>query len=728
MNNSQIEKNLNKLLDNFSEEDFIFDLLLSYGLPKATITLLKKGKHNLSKTDDKIILKNKLFFKPVHGIDLHETIDSLQNDEITMRHNPRFIIVTDYETLLSADTKTKEHLDIPLKDLSKHFAFFLPWAGIEKYEYKDESPADRKAAEKMAKLYDHILLDNHISDESKIHDLNIFLSRLLFCFFAEDTSIFKNSIFTSSIASHTQSDGSDLDKYLEKLFEVLNTEDRSKHPAHFQDFPYVNGGLFEKKHWVPKFSSKARKTIIACGELDWAEINPDIFGSMIQAVVDPSQRGSLGMHYTSVPNIMKVIEPLFLNELKDAFKQAKDNKKKLNDLLYRISKIKFFDPACGSGNFLIIAYKEIRRLQMVILKEIGAISYPRIKLTNFFGIEIDDFAHEIAKLSLYLAEHQMNVEFSKEFGVLEPTLPLKNAGHIIKANAARVKWDTICSIKEGDEIYLFGNPPYLGARNQNSEQKQDMYINLKEIKKFKNLDYIAIWFYKAANYIKISKASAIAFVSTNSITQGAQVPIFWPHILKNGSVQIFFAHNSFKWTNNAKKNAGVTCVVIGLKQSASINRRLLYNSNRFNVSKHINAYLIQSKDIYVYDRKTPLSLMPPINYGSFALDDGNYTLKEEECRELLENMPEASYFIKPFIGARELIEGRKRYCIWIKGEDYDKAKKIPEINRRIEKVKAWRGKSDRAATAKLAQTPYRFAEIRQPLKTYLAFPTVSSER
>ena len=427
MNIEQVKSGISTLLENFNKEEFIFDLLLAYGLPKSTITLLKKGRHNLSKQNGRIILKRKVFLQEETNADLHVTIDTLRKDPATNRYSPRFLIVTDYTTLLATDTKTNENLDIPIKDIVKHYDFFLPWAGIEKHRQGNENPADRKAAEKMAKLYDEILAENTIREPRRLHDLNVFLSRLLFCFFAEDTNIFESKLFTNSIASHTQEDGSDFGDYLDKLFEVLNNSERSDFPQYLQRFPYVNGGLFATKHWIPSFSARSRKIIIECGELNWSQINPDIFGSMMQAVVHPGERESLGMHYTSVPNIMKVIEPLFLDELREEFELNKENKRKLQSLLNRISRIKFFDPACGSGNFLIITYKELRRLEIHIIKQLGIFSFSSIPLSNFYGIEIDDFAHENAKLSLYLAEHQMNIEFKDELSNVSPTLPLKTS-------------------------------------------------------------------------------------------------------------------------------------------------------------------------------------------------------------------------------------------------------------------------------------------------------------
>ena len=372
MNIAQIEKNLQKLMKTFNKESFIYELLLAYGSPKASITRLQKGNLNLSKNEGEIIWKKKLFFKEEYKEDLHITVSEIAK---SIKHNERFVIVTDYKLLLAIDTKTDDKLDIELKDLPKHYDFFLPWAGMEKATHANENPADVKAAEKMAKLFDEIKKDNPDDSPEFIHGLNVFLSRLLFCFFAEDTNIFKDGQFTNAIASHTQTDGSDLNEYLDKLFEVLNTanKDRTNLPSYLSEFPYVNGGLFEKKLKTPTFTRRSRQAIIDSGELDWSAINPDIFGSMIQAVITPEHRGGLGMHYTSVPNIMKVIEPLFLNDLYEAFEKAQGNPKKLNELLHRLSKLKIFDPACGSGNFLIIAYKELRRLEIKIIQHLQAL-------------------------------------------------------------------------------------------------------------------------------------------------------------------------------------------------------------------------------------------------------------------------------------------------------------------------------------------------------------------
>ncbi len=446
MNTAQIETAVKALMESWSKDTFIYELLLAYGLSPSSITRLRKGNLNLSKVDGELSWKKKVLFKEEFKEDLHITVSELVSQA---KHDQRFVIVTDYKLLLSIDTKTDDKLDVDLKDLPKHYDFFLPWAGMEKSQHQNENPADVKAAEKMAKLFDEIKADNPDDSPEFLHGLNVFLSRLLFCFFAEDTSIFDDGQFINAISSHTQKDGSDLHSYLDKLFKVLDTAetDRKGLPAYLESFPYVNGKLFRERHQVPAFTRRSRQAIIDSGELDWSAINPDIFGSMIQAVITPEHRGGLGMHYTSVPNIMKVIEPLFLDNLKEAYEKAKGNKKKVSELLNRIHNLKIFDPACGSGNFLIIAYKELRKLEMQILKESGMMALSGITLDQFYGIELDDFAHEIAQLSLWLAEHQMNTEFFKEFGRTNPTLPLKEAGKIVHGNACRIDWKSVVSQK-----------------------------------------------------------------------------------------------------------------------------------------------------------------------------------------------------------------------------------------------------------------------------------------
>jgi hypothetical protein len=724
MHTSQIENNIHELIDSFSEETFIYDLLLSYGLPKSSITRLKKGNLNLSKVDGEISWKKKVFFKEVFDQDPHLTISSLVNE---IKHDQRFVIVTDYTTLLAVDTKTQDKLDIELKDLPKHYDFFLPWAGMEKTQHQNENPADVKAAEKMAKLFNEIKKDNPDESPKFIHELNVFLCRLLFCYFAEDTGIFEQGQFTNAVASHTQADGSDLDAYLDRLFEVLNTpeNERKDLPAYLNALPYVNGGLFKQRLQIPTFNRHSRQAIINSGELDWSVINPDIFGSMMQAVMSPEQRGGFGIHYTSVPNIMKVIEPLFFNDLKEDFEKSRGSQKKRNKLLKRLQNIKIFDPACGSGNFLIIAYKELRKLEMEIFKEQrSSLPISGISLKQFYGIELDDFAHEIAQLSLWLAEHQMNVEFFNAFGRTNPTLPLKEAGMVVQGNACRIDWETVCPKKEGDEIYILGNPPYLGARLQNAEQKVDMSIVFKGIKGANNLDYIACWFKKAAHYIQKSKCK-FAFVTTNSISQGEQVAILWPQILDYG-LTIFFAHPSFKWTNNAKNNAGVTVSIIGISNSYDGERYIFLNGLTHAV-KSINPYLVPEDHIFIQKRMKPLSNLPDMSFGSMANDGGNLLLSVDEKELIIQEDPDSGQFIKKLLGSQELIKGVERYCLWINDYNLEKALENPLIKKRILDTQKMRTESKRKATNQLAETPYKFGEIRYKETDAIIVPCHSSE-
>lgn len=724
MNVAQIENHLKLLVYSLDKEAFIYNLLESYYLPKASISRLQKGSLNLSKVPGEVSWKKKLFFKEELKNDLHLTISSLKDE---LEHNQRFVIVTDYKTLLAIDTLTKDQLDIPITDLPKYYDFFLPWAGMEKATHAAENPADVKAAEKMAKLFDEIKKDNPDTSVEFIHNLNIFFSRLLFCYFAEDTNIFEDNQFSHAVESHTRGDGSDLDAYLNRLFWVLNTpvDKRGDIPNYLNAFPYVNGGLFREEIPCPKFTSKSRQLLIDSGDSnDWSAINPDIFGSMFQAVISPEHRGGLGAHYTSVPNIMKVIEPLFLNELKEAFEDAIGNEKKLKELLHRISKIKLFDPACGSGNFLIIAYKELRRLEMLILKELGGFAFSGIHLNNFYGIELDDFAHEIAKLSLWLAEHQMNVEFFNEFGRTNPTLPLQEAGQIVCGNACRLDWEKVCPKNEGDEIYIMGNPPYLGAKMQNADQKKDMEIVFRNIENYKKLDYISCWFILASNYLSSEYKISAAFVSTNSICQGEQVSLLWPNVL-NETVKIIFCHLSFKWENNARKNAGVTVIIVGISNLKSV-KKIIYDNNLKKEVGNINGYLTNGNNVYISKRSSPISAFPTMFKGNIAYDEGSLSLSEDEKYSLINRYPDSEKYIKKYIGSYEFINSIQRYCLWIEDNDVVNAVSIDEIKDRIESVAKSRSKSPNKGIRDFADRPWKFVFVTWQNKLGLIIPTVSS--
>ena len=736
MNIAQIEQNLQNLIQNYSKETFIFELLLAYGSPKASITRLQKGNLNLSKIEGEISWKKKLFFKPVFNQDLHLAISEIKN---TFKQDQRFVIVTDFKTLLAIDTKTTDSLDIDFIALPKHFDFFLPWAGMEKATHQNENPADVKAAEKMAKLFDEIKKDNPDNSPEFIHGLNVFLSRLLFCFFAEDTGIFELGQFTNALASHTQTDGSDLTDYLDKLFTVLNTPrsvggrdvaNNISTATYLLDFPYVNGGLFREQQPTPLFTRRSRQAIIDAGQMDWAAINPDIFGSMFQAVISVDQRGSLGQHYTSVPNIMKVIEPLFLNDLYAEFENAKGNKNKLEALLKRIWNIKLFDPACGSGNFLIIAYKELRKLEMLIFKEIDTVNqtyttqYSGISLNHFYGIEIDDFAHEIAILSLWLAEHQMNQEFFKAFGRTKPALPLEQTGSIVHGNATRVDWETVCPKNEYDEIYILGNPPYVGGKGQSKEQKEDMDLVFKGLKNYKELDYIACWFLLASKYIH--KNSKYALVTTSSICEGAQVEQLWP-ILSSLENEIFFAYKPFNWTNNAKDKAGVTCSIIGLQVKNNNSKKYIFDrSHKFEVTK-INGYLTVANDIYVTKKQYPFSSLPVMITGNSPYDGGNLMLTPDEREEMINKFPLSSQLMKKTFGANEYINDIERYCLWIDDEDLNIACNIPTIKERIDNNKEQRLRGGDVARG-ISNRPHQFRYRHTGKTSIIIIPIVSSSR
>ena len=729
----EIESNLTDLVANFKKENFIFEFLLAYGSPKATIKRLEGSDHDRLSSHGELVVRKKLFFKVVSQ-HLHVSIDELKTSKDVTKHSPRFIIVTDYERLLAYDTKTEDMLDTELLNIVNHYDFFLPLAGMEKATFADENPADVKASLKMAKLFDELQKNNHFETKEDIHSLNVFLTRLLFCYFAEDTNIFEDNIFTSSISSHTQSDGSDLDNYLQRLFTIFNTPQNKREsntPAYLNAFPYVNGGLFALHVKLPIFTTRSRSLMIEVGQLKWSEINPDIFGSMIQAVVTPEHRGGMGMHYTSVPNIMKVIEPLFLDELYSEFEKSYESKAKLQALHVRVSKLKIFDPACGSGNFLIIAYKKLRELEMSIFKRIDSLQnqksfvFSEIKLTQFYGIELDDFAHEVALLSLWLAEHQMNLKFYEEFGRTSPSLPLHDGGNIVHGNATRIEWEEVCPKNEGDEIYVLGNPPYVGFKMQSKEQKADIQLVLTKVTSHKKLDYISCWFYKGAEYIQKINAKA-AFVSTNSISQGEQVGILWTHILDK-SIEIDFAYQSFKWQNNAKANAAVIVVIIGLR-NISTKPKYLYMSNIKHEVKNINAYLVNSNNVFVQKISKPISNIPKMQLGNMPKDDGNFILSDSEKKELLNTHEQCTPYIKKLMGAYEFLNGSQRWCFWIKDENLDEVLNIELIKNRIEKVKAFRLASTDKSANEMAKTPYKFREQHEAKEISIIIPTVTSER
>ena len=624
----QVKRNVAEIAnrDSYTKE-FIFELMAAYGRATSAINQLKSGAIDKSTDPNALLQKGVLYFKVFpQGTPLEEKVEEMGSESLFRRYEPRYIVATDLHHIVAKDTIKHTTLDIEIKDIDNEVAFFYGWTGNEINKGSaDESVADRRAADKMKDLYDEIERENIDSFKADPvgfrHDLNVFFSRLLFCFFAEDTGLFRPKQLTNSIKEYTETDGSNLDLFFNELFRSLDSEDKSGMTTPYSEFPYVNGSLFDTKEHniaIPKFSPTARHILILCADLDWSGVNPDIFGTIFQGIVDETRRDENGMDYTSVPNILKVINPLFMDELREEFDKAFDDQNRLFKLWGRISKIKVFDPACGSGNFLIISYKKLRELEHDIIRRIAELKHgvlsvklnSQIKLDHFFGIEIEDFPRELAVLSMYIAAHQMNVEFEKEFGKKLSIIPLIDIPTIIRENSALVDWDTICPNNGLDEIYVIGNPPYKGTRNQTPQQKSDKKKALSRIDGEKNLDYVAIWFVKAFDYIK-NKNTKSCFVSTNSITQGDQVHLLWPHILRDG-VEIGFAYTSFKWSNNATNQAGVTVVIISL-QNSSAKKKKLITGEIIEECDCINGFLIPMIPVYIERHAESISGLPEID-------------------------------------------------------------------------------------------------------------------
>ena len=744
-----------------SANEFVYDLLRIFaGYGDGQVRRTKEGPGNLAKDGETVLIKNIIAYRPVtvNVINgdcqaLYDVVNAMRGDNKITKHSPRLYVASDGIRVVAYDPKENDWYDNSIELLWKDFEFFTPLAGIEKIQFTEEAEADVKSAELMAKLFDDIRRYNNIRDPQMVHAINVFMSRLLFCFFAEDTGLFpEDNLFTNTLKTHTKEDGSDLGEFIDRAFLAMSTKDAvvlDTLPDLYNVFPYVNGGLFRDRYPIPVLSRRARTLILNCGEYNWREINPDIFGSMIQAVVMPEQRAGLGMHYTSVPNIEKVIRPLFLDALEEEFEAAcaetreKMIKKvhpdrasqRLHNLLARLSKIKFFDPACGSGNFLIITYKRLRDLEIRIWKALREITggailpFPNITLTQFYGIELDEYACDTATLSLWLAEHQMNVKFREELYVLPETLPLKPSGHIVCGNACRLDWNTVCPHTPDEEVYIMGNPPYLGSKLQDKSQKEDMQIALSDIKDKKGVDYIAAWFWKGAKYIKGTNAK-YAFVTTNSISQGEQVAMLWKPIFDLG-LEIFFARTSFKWSNNAKYNAAVTVAIIGVESKQNI-QKVLFNErdNKAFYVDNINPYLAPSDNVIVAKTYNVPNGLPKAEFGCMPYDNGNLLMSEPEKDTLLESYPESSMFIKQIMGSQEFLNDVHRYCLWIDDDKREEAESIQPIRERIVATYNFRLNESKDG-ASLAERPHQFREhyiISEDSKSKIIIPRVSSER
>ncbi|SFI14616.1 class I SAM-dependent DNA methyltransferase [Halpernia frigidisoli] len=648
---------------------------------------------------------------------------------------PKYILICDFEYFRLYDLEEDKIIEFTLKELVdnvQHFGYLL---GYQKKIYKEQDPANIKAAELMGKLHDRLEEIGYSG-----HALEVYLVRILFCMFAEDTTIFEKEQFQAFVVQRTSQDGSDLAGKLQELFQVLNTspENRFKNlDEQLANFPYINGNLFAEILPTASFDSKMRQALLDCSRIDWSKISPAIFGSMFQSVMNPKERRNLGAHYTSETNILKLIKPLFLDELWAEFENIKGNRNKLPEFHKKLSTLKFLDPACGCGNFLIITYRELRLLEFEVLKaqnksgqaflDVSQILW--IDVDQFYGIEYEEFPARIAEVAMWLIDHQMNMLVSAEFGQYFARLPLKKSAKIINGNALEVDWEEVCP---KDELsFIIGNPPFIGKKEQTIEQKNDMRQIFAGSKGTGVLDYVCAWYITAAKYIQKTKIK-VAFVSTNSINQGEQVGLLWKLLFNKYNIKIHFAHRTFSWSNEAKGNAAVHCVIVGFANFDTVQKNIFEyedikgEPHEFRV-KNINPFLVVGKDITVENRKSPLCDVPEMNYGNMPIDEGHLILTDEDKEEALQNEPYILQTIKKYTGGDEFINNKKRWCLWLLNVEPNILKNSKFILERIEKTRQFRLDSGRAATNKLAEKPMLFGEIRQPSSRYIIIPKISSE-
>jgi len=654
---------------------------------------------------------------------------------------PKYVLVSDFDRFRLYDVETDATVEFHLRELVQHVHLFGFIAGYEKRVYHDQDPVNIAAAEKMGKLHDQLKAVGYTG-----HSLERYLVRLLFCLFADDTSIFEKGIFWQYLDLHTKPDGSDLAMHLSSIFYTLNTpaEQRMTNlDENLSQFPYVNGRLFEEGLPPASFDSGMRELLLEACALDWGNISPAIFGSMFQAVMNPQERRNLGAHYTSEKNIQKVIKPLFLDELYTEFERSKGNRSRLNELHTKIARLRFLDPACGCGNFLIIAYRELRQLEIRLLRELNksgqgwlnVADIIQVDVDQFAGIEYDEFPSMIAEVAMWLIDHQMNMQVSAEFGQYFVRLPLRKAARIKHGNALRLDWTALLppageGQKQPAYDYIIGNPPFIGHQWRTPEQASDMALIWSDSSRAGRLDYVTCWFKKAADLMQTSPRTIAAFVSTNSITQGEQPAILW-HDLSQMGVVIRFAHRTFKWSNEAKGNAAVHTVITGFSVAKPSTRRLFSYPNISGepveqAAQNINAYLVDASDVFLPSRGKPLSGLPEMYKGSQPTDGGFLVLSATERDELVTAEPAVAPYIKPYLGAEEFLNARPRYCLWLKGADLD-LRHLPLLRARIEGVRAARLKSPTASVRAFAAFPTLFTQDRQPDTNYLAVPEVSSE-
>lgn len=764
MNAVEIEEAVSALAGQpFDAAEFPYAFLQAFGRKETELKRLRAGHSNKSDLGG-VLQRNHIHIKTCAEGEVKATLDALRASPATAKAKARFILATD-GVMLEAEELGSDEAPIACAyaDFADHFGFFLPLAGISTVKQIRESAFDIRATGRLNRLYVELLKENPAWGTSeRRHDMNHFMARLIFCFFAEDTDIFNGTgLFTATIEQMSASDSSNTHEVISEIFRAMDIAPDKRAsvrlPRWADTFPYVNGHLFSGSVEVPRFSRIARSYLLHIGNLDWRQINPDIFGSMIQAVADDEERGALGMHYTSVPNILKVLNPLFLDDLREKLEEAGDNARKLLNLRNRIARIRVFDPACGSGNFLVIAYKQMREIEAEINRRRGeADRKTAIPLTNFRGIELRDFSAEIARLALIIAEYQCDVLYRGQKEALAAFLPLNAQNWITCGNALRLDWLSICpptgtGVKhhaddlfhspldqaqidfenEGGETYICGNPPYLGSKWQSAEQKGDLGgIFAGRVKGWKSLDYVAGWFMKAADY-GLHTPTVTALVSTNSICQGQQVSILWPMLFASGQ-QIVFAHTSFKWANLATQNAGVTVVIVGISNRQIAQRRLFSQEKGGELEvreiEYINAYLSSAPNVIVSASSKPISDRAMMQFGNHPYYGAALIFPMDEARELCREYPEAAGFVRPLYGSRELIAAAPRACLWIDEGQVADAEAIQPIAERIKIVEQARLAAANDKTAqKLAASPYRFREQETARESILVVPRVSSE-
>lgn len=645
---------------------------------------------------------------------------------------PKYILISDFEIFRLYDLEENISHEFTLSELYKNVNLFGFIAGYTKHKVVAEDPINIQAALLMGKLHDELKETRYDG-----HPLEHFLVRLLFLQFAEDTAIFEKRVFTEFIENKTNEDGSDIGSKFTELFQVLNTKE-DKRLKNIDEslaiFPYVNGKLFAEFLPIPTFDSKMREILLECCYLDWSKISPAIFGSLFQSIMDKEHRRNLGAHYTSEANILKLIKPLFLDELYEKFEKVKKNKKQLAEFHKELSTLNFLDPACGSGNFLIIAYRELRILELEILKILHTESVLDIDsivwcdVDQFHGIEVEEFPAQIAQVAMWLIDHQMNLMISEYFGQYFVRLPLKKSANIIHVNSLEIPWEDVIS---SDKLtYILGNPPFIGKQLQNKEQKEDMAKIFGKVQGAGVLDYVTAWYLKASKYIQNTNIK-VAFVSTNSISQGEQVGILWKELFSNYGIKIHFAHQTFNWSNEAKSNAAVHVVIVGFASFDTTNKRIfeyedIKSDAHEKIVKNINPYLVEGDDIVIEKRRKSLCDVPNISFGSMPNDGGNFLLTDEEKEELIKNEPLCEKYIKPLLSASEFLNGKTKWCLWLEELNPNDLKSMPLVKQRIENVKKLREESTREATKKLAEYPTLFGELRQPKSEYIGIPLNTS--